>query len=353
MKGVNTMRLRNKSIDELLDLEEELRSSIYEGDDSSLINLIVVYEELYRKISLDIDSEFATSLEGIHKRLISYLIRYGTYLKMVDQKDDGSAISSLRKAVRYDRENPIAYYRLGFLTYKQRKYVEAISLFKNALHYHPIYKGKEYRLNDQQLYNAHLYLTNSALHIAEKTQRSLEKLSIAATQDRLPNLEISALYELIQQNEGYLLSHAFTIYSNEGMRKASKDECERLIESQTSTTLILYFSDRTNSIHINGREETLSVSQAEMLRYFLLKSNEVNPATRHKFFNLYDNRGKLFEMPKNTYIQNVNRLKAKLRLLGVPSIIETKNTSHETGYYFNQELPFMVMYRSDDIFLLD
>jgi tetratricopeptide (TPR) repeat protein len=347
------MRLRNNSIDELIDLEEELHSSIDEGDDGSLINLIDVYEVLYRKISLERDSEYATSLEEIQKKLISYLIRYGTYLKMVYQKDDGSAKSSLRKAVRYDRENPIAYYRLGFLSYKQKKYVEAISFFKDALHYHPIYKKKEYLLNNQQLYNAHLYLTNSALHIAEKTQRSLEMLSIDATQDRLPNLEISPLYELIQQNEGYLLSHAFTIYSDEGKKMASKDECERLIESQTHT-LMLYFSDRTNSIYFNGREEPLSVNQAEMLRYFLLKSNELTPTTRHKFFNLYDNRGELIEMPKNTFIKNVNRLKAKLRLQGLPPIIETKkNTSNETGYYFNHQLPFMVMYRSDDIFLLD
>jgi tetratricopeptide (TPR) repeat protein len=347
------MRLRNNSINELLDLEEELHSSIDEGNDGSLINLIDVYEELYRKISSDRNSEYATSLEAIQKKLISYLIRYGTYLKMVYQKDDGSAKSSLRKAVRYDRENPIAYYRLGFLSYKHRKYIEAISFFKNALHYHPIYKGKEYLLNDQQLYNAHLYLTNSALHIAEETQRSLEKLSIAATQDRLPNLEISPLYELIQQNEGYLLSHALTIYSNEGMRKASKDECEGFIESQPSNTLMLYFSDWTNSIHVNGREEPLSVNQAEMLRYFLIKSNEGNPATRYDFFNLYSNKKKLNATPKGTFIKNVNRLKAKLRLLEVPPIIETKNTNNETGYYFNHRFPFMVMYRSDDIFLLD
>jgi tetratricopeptide (TPR) repeat protein len=348
------MRLRNKSIDELLDLEAELHSSVDEGDDGSLINLIDVYEELYRKISSGRDSEYATSLETIQKKLISYLIRYGTYLKMVYQKDDGSAKISLRKAVRYDRENPNANYRLGFLNYKQRKYVEAISYFNQALQYHPVYyKGKEYLLNDQQLYNAHLYLTNSALHIAEETQSSLKKLSIAVTQDRLPNLEISALYDLIQQNEGYLLNHAFTIISNEGKKMASKDECERIIESEPSTTLILYFSDRMNSIHLNGREEPLSVNQAEMLRYFLLKSNNVNPATRREFFNLYDNRGELDKMPRNTFIQNVNRLKLKLRLLGVPPIIDTKNTNNETGYYFNQELPFMVMYRSDDIFLLD
>jgi Tfp pilus assembly protein PilF len=97
--------------------------------------------------------------------LISYLVRYGTYLKTQYQKDDYAAEHSLKKAIQYDRENPIAHYRLGFLSYKKESYSSALVHFQNATHHQKTYSNNEYRLTNQQVYNAHLYLSNSALYI--------------------------------------------------------------------------------------------------------------------------------------------------------------------------------------------
>lgn len=54
------------------------------------------------------------SLQYTKKLLVSHLVKYGTYLKMNQIKDDKIAVSSLKKALSYEKNFPIAYYRLGF-----------------------------------------------------------------------------------------------------------------------------------------------------------------------------------------------------------------------------------------------
>jgi tetratricopeptide (TPR) repeat protein len=349
------MSLRTKSIEELLDLEEELHSSRDDEQDGSLDRLISLYDELYKRISSDRNSEYAQSLAQIKKNLISYLVRYGTYLKTVFQKDDNAASSALTKALRYDGRNPIAHYRLGFLSYKQRDYSVALQNFQKSISYQKSYSNLEYQLNNQQLYNAHLYLTNSALYIAKEAQRSLERLPVVPNQAGVSNLAMSPFYEVIQRNEGYLQSQAFTIVSQDGKRTCSKDECERITESESAlpNTLILYFSDRANYILFNGEEKSLSLNQAEMLRYFLLSSNEAVPVTRDKFFDLFQNARELDAVPLNTFVVNVRRLRGKLSDLRVPAIIVNKLWERETAYYFNRQLPFAIIHRSDDTFILE
>ena len=82
-------------------------------------------------------------------------------------KDDASAIASFKKAIALDKQNPIAHYRLGFLTYKERDYVLAVQYFQRAIDSQPYYQNREYVLNEQQLFHAHMYLTNSALYVAQ------------------------------------------------------------------------------------------------------------------------------------------------------------------------------------------
>src|SRR5690606_18566210 len=118
-----------------------------------------VYEELYRRISRDKDSEYAPSLEQIKRTLIFHLVQYGTYLKTVYQKDDKIAEKALNKATRYEQKLSIVHYRLGFLHYKEKKYTKSLECFQNALRFQQK-SSEKYKLNEQQLYNCHLYLAN-------------------------------------------------------------------------------------------------------------------------------------------------------------------------------------------------
>ncbi|WNS73659.1 hypothetical protein RRV45_12085 [Bacillus sp. DTU_2020_1000418_1_SI_GHA_SEK_038] len=114
------MRLSQLSIEELETLEQTLHENEPKSDFGHYSMLINVYEEMYRRqiqLARKDKEQFGDTVIYIKKLLISHLIKYGTFLKMNNEKDDGLAQSSLEKALKYDRTIPIAYYRLGFLAY--------------------------------------------------------------------------------------------------------------------------------------------------------------------------------------------------------------------------------------------
>ena len=349
------MKLRNKTIEELLDLEEEFIFNKDLGKQGSLLLLMQLYEELYKKISMDKLNEYAPSLEQIRKKMISYLIDYGTFMKTEYQKDDHAAEATLKKAIRYQPKLPIAYYRLGFLSYKQEKYLAALTHFKKAIEHQNQCDDKDYRLNLQQQYNAHVYITNSALYIAEETNHSLKEIESEDLVIQLPSYEQSPFYDLIHQNEAYLTNNAFMILSVDDGRMASKEECEALVNKQLlPNTLILYFSDREQSLYFNQNEASLSINHAEMLRYFFRRTSESSPATKNHFARILDSKRDDGEINTNTYTQNITRMREKIaKVIGSEPIIENKRHHGRTAYYYNHAYPFTIIYRSDHSFILD
>ena len=97
-------------------------------------------------------------------------------------------------------------------------------------------------------------------------------------------------------------------------------------------------------------EAQLSIRQAEMLMLLMEQSSEERPATRHKFTDIITVNKKSGEVKANTLSKNVGRLKDKLDQGHLPvDIIRTKRYQDETGYYYDQTVPFMVIQRTDDI----
>lgn len=139
------------------------------------------------------------------------------------------AASCLKEALKYDKNNPIAAYRLGFLAYKHRNYAEAVQYFKKALDFQQSNQHHPYPLNSQQQLNAHLYLTNSALYIAKETAEKMNKLSMTNNLE-IPNNELAPLYNRLFENEKYLVRHAFYNITKNGRTTCSKRACEDLIE---------------------------------------------------------------------------------------------------------------------------
>lgn len=169
---------------------------------------------------------------------------------------------------------------------------------------------------------------------------SLEKVEGVVNKTAISNLELSPLYETITQNEAYLLNHAFSMTSQDGVRKCSKNECEELVESDCSGTMILYFSDRGQSVFYRGQEAVLSIDQAEMLKEFMLCSSEERPTIKEVFRRF---------IIDNTYSTAVKRLREKLEQFHITfPIIINKRYRDETGYYYDQTLPYLVIERADD-----
>lgn len=347
------MRLRDKSIEELLDLEEELIESRNDEKDGSLSNLINLYTELYRKISKSHDDEYSASLVHIKKKLVSYLVRYGTYLKTQYQKDDYAAERCLNSATTYQKELPIAYYRLGFLSYKKKRYIDALTYFQEAINYQEKCKEDHFQLNQQQLYNTHLYITNSALYLADESNKRLKKWETVELLNQVPNYERSSLYEIINSNETYFSNHAFTVTTQDSIRMCAEEDCYQLTEdNQLPNTLILYFSDRRHSLFFNGKDVELSINHAEILRYLLLHTSKDSPATKYAFSRIIESKDG--EVKTNTYTKNIERIREKSINLGIPIEIISNIRHHgQTAYFYNRKIPFAIIHRSDSSFLLE
>ncbi|KAF0821240.1 tetratricopeptide repeat protein [Cytobacillus firmus] len=349
------MRLKDLTLEQLEEYEQELHENGAKSDYGYYADLVKVYEEMYKKLiplARENKKMYEYSLQYTKNLLVSYLIKYGTYLKMNNLRNDRDAFSSLTKALSYQKNIPIAYYRLGFLSYKQGDYSQAVRYFQEALNYHKLGDDPSFSLNQQQEFHAHMYLANSALYVASSTYEAMEDLSYSSAK-QLPNLALSPLYETLRDNEQFLKNHAFYKISKGQIETCSKDTCEEIAENGENNTLVVYFNDRENVLFFNGEETIITPGQANMIRHFLLSSNEKNPCTRMTMKDFFGRTGTDGEVKKNTFIKSIERLRTRLKTLNMPDIIDVKQYQGETAYYFNETVPYIVLFRVDDVFAND
>jgi hypothetical protein len=228
----------------------------------------------------------------------------------------------------------------------------ALIHFKNAIGFQKKEDSyPEYRMNDQQLYNAHLFLANCGLFIARKAQEDLAELDLKVNVRDIPKYKMSPFFQVINENEQYLANHAYQMVSEDGSYFCSKEECEEQLD--IDSMIIVDLSGRQDLLVFNGRQMRLSKNQSELLRFFLVHSNEEHPATINDVFDLFCPADEVAEIPRNTYTQNVRRLVEKLVQVGIEeTIIENKARFGVTAYYYNHKLPYLIMHRSDETFIL-
>lgn len=343
-------RLNHLSIDELLDLQQEYHLKKNEGEVAMLSRLVEVDKILIRKIKKDKDSENDSLLPILKQDLVSNLVRYGSYLKTEYRKDDYAAEMALKDAVRYDPYVPLAHYRLGFLSYKKGQFINSLNQFTEAIKCHEKDPERPFYLTKQQLYHANLYLSNSALYIAKEAQERTEKFE-EKEQEKLTDLPLSPLYEMIERNEEYLRRHEFVIKTQKEERYASKKESEEMIFSdRLADTVILYISDHEIIVRYLGKKvELKSIIYAEILKHLMLRSHVDHPAIKYDFSHVLTTNEKSGEILTDNYAQNISRLRGKLRKCNAPAdLIMTKQHLGERGYYYNQKYPYMVVQRTDD-----
>jgi len=334
------MNLRGKTLEELYDIEEALN----EGDETDFghySKLIKVYQAMHRLLRRETEEE--VQLNYIKERLIEYYIKYGTYQKTSLEKNPQEAKRALNEALKLNHQNPIVHYRLGFLAYQKGDYLEALKSFHHAVDYQEFNSSSKYLLNKLQLYYAQLYLTNSALKIAEKTQKNIKP-----PENKLKPLsyENSPFLPLIQRNEKELLSNAFYYQTREGKKMCSKDECDEFFE-QSQPEFVLYFGDREINCKFGSLEKKLSINQGYIL-YLLLTSSINKPRTRQMFTDYFE-LSKKRELTSNTFRVRINRLKEGLQRIGVENLIQQTTINKEASYYVDESTPYIILYRVDDV----
>ncbi|NMD72826.1 hypothetical protein HHO41_21630 [Bacillus sp. DNRA2] len=342
------MNFRDMSFQELEDYETELNDKIDDSEYSLLPHIIAVLEEMYKRMQRNVREKNGdiNHLNALKDQLLYNLINYGTFLKMKDQKDPRATEHTLKEALRYDPSNPIAAYRLGFLAYKDQRFTIAQSHFEKALTTQQIYRDKRYLLNEQQLLNAHLYLTNSALYIAKQTYEKISQLP-AQGKAELPNYEFSSLFLSLANFEEYLKQNAFYKITQDSKTTCSKAECERIIDEGPTDTILLYLNDRNIKLDYNGNPETLSQELADILRHLLIYTSENKPATRLSLQKYFPNAHHDGLIKKAAFRKKFSRLYEKLENCEIPPIIHAAR-NEEPSYYFDRSLRFIIMYRVDE-----
>ena len=342
------MVVKRKTLEELEQLEMELLEQD-EAKDGYYAELISVYKQMYRQLNAlrrDQPDDYEYTYQYVKKQLIASYIKYGTYMKIGLEKNPSLAKSALKKALKYDENNPVAHYRLGFLAYQAGQYFEALQSFQAAINNQSCYANKEFVLNDTQLYYAQLYSINSALYIAQQTQQALQKLN---NHPKQLTYESSHLLGLIEKNEEQIVQHAFYYISRDGKKTCSIEECNELVDEEwPEPTLVLYFADRVTICKYGDKETSLSFDRADMLRHLLLVCSEVNPGTRNMFTS-YFTISKREEVASNTFRQKIGRLKADLRKIGLGDVIQQTMVNNEAAYYIEPTVPYIVLYRVDDL----
>jgi len=205
------MVVKRKTLEELEQLEMELLEQD-EAKDGYYAELISVYKQMYRQLNAlrrDQPEDYEYTYQYVKKQLVASYIKYGTYMKIGLEKNPSLAKSALKKALKYDENNPIAHYRLGFLAYQASQYFEALQSFQAAINNQSCYANKEFVLNDTQLYYAQLYSINSALYIAQQTQQALQKLN---NHPKQLTYESSPLLGLIEKTKSKYYNTHFIIY---------------------------------------------------------------------------------------------------------------------------------------------
>jgi len=336
--------LQSLSVDRLINMEFNLTIAKNEDKENVITKLIDVQKALYSKLKKDRGNEYYSSVDKIKSDLIFNLVHYGSYLKMEYRKDDYIAEQTLRQVLMYDPKNPIAHYRLGFLNYKGRNYHLAIVHFQNTLRYHKENPTTPYHLNQQQIYNTTLYLSNSALQIATEAYEELNKMEGDFEQNPV-NLELSPLYSMISNQEGQLRNNAFKILTKDSVKYGSIDDCEKIIDARNNDKVILYFSDYEIFVYFRDSHTTLPISRARLLKVFMLQSNKENPLTQN------DLSGEVGDVLPNTFTTRIRRLRDNLAGCNIPPvIIRTRPRERElrdTAYYYNHSFPFIIIQRTD------
>ena len=339
---------KGKTLEELEQLEMELLEQD-ETKDGYYAELISVYKQMYRQLSTlrrDKPEDYEYVYQYVKKQLVASYIKYGTYMKIGLEKNPSLARSALNTALEFDKNNPIAHYRLGFLAYQDSQYFEALQAFQAAIQNQPSYPNKDFVLNDTQLYYAQLYSINSALYIAQQTQQTLQKLN---NHPKQLTYESSPLLGLIEKNEEQILQHAFYYVSRDGVKTCSIEECNELVDEKLQEpTLILYFADRVTICKYGDNETSLSFDRADMLRHLLLVCSETNPGTRNMFTS-YFTFSEREVVASNTFRQKIGRLKSDLRKIGLEDVIQQTMVNNEVAYYIEPSVPYIVLYRVDDL----
>ncbi|ADI00180.1 tetratricopeptide repeat-containing protein [Salisediminibacterium selenitireducens] len=298
------------------------------------------YIQLYKDFLklYDRHPDFEAEREAVTMKLVHYLIEFGTYLKTTEQASPGPAITPLKQVLRYDRRNPLAHYRLGFLHYRKHAYHEAIHYFNRSLDFHSADSVIKWKLNSRQKQLASLYLTNSALHIQNSISEGEEDVIQGADG-----------YPLAPAIDGLIRDMEFEIRSTDDVQTCSYEACQTFFETGGDRDdWLLFFDYQDTYLKHRGMIQTMHVDTARVLRSLFDAGGK--PVKASDIADVYPEGAR-----NNTYTQKISRIRQfVLRhfmkddlIVSTDSVPGGTHDRHSVTYALNPNDKGIVLTRSD------
>lgn len=335
------MRYRDISLDELEEIEQELHLS--EESSKGLLNYtkIEIYDAMHTHLSIlcKADHDYIEYYTYIKKKLLCHLLRYSTSIHGNTAKEQAKAEKVLKRVQSYDRKNPIASYRLGCISYVQKKFNESINHFQKALDFQKDYHDEAFLLSTEQINRAVLYLSNCSLHTA------CQALVANSEQGRQEggNPIFSSFFTQLSYNEGVLKSQAYRMATLDGIDYYSVEDCVETCAAAPKDVMVLYFGDTGTELHFNGIKEALAAPHAHVLRHLLLNAHQPKAVTAVCLKDYFLDSHVIGGASKHVLqpvMENLNTLLAELET-------QVSIKMSESGYQLNGSFEYILMDRAD------
>ncbi|WP_157100972.1 tetratricopeptide repeat protein [Salisediminibacterium beveridgei] len=294
---------------------------------------IELYEDfftLYRS-----DDHFKDEKEAVRKKLVRYLLEYGLYLKSSLKKEHQLAASQLQKVLKYDKNNPVALYRLGFLHYRENAFHESIRYFNDSLDQSQTHDKQQWPLNDRQSELASLYLLSSMIHLRDQLNPGNSLTDDSGVEG----------YELATDIEDVISRKEYRAFTKKREWLCNYESClDEFNQALGTDLLVLFFDLESTFVQYRHNRVQIHIDYARLLKILMEESYPHQPLGAEEIPHIFPKH-----VDNNTNIQKAGRVRRFLRTqLGIEDVILPGGKSGTyTRYYFNDTYDCLILSRSD------
>lgn len=339
------MRYHDISLDELEELEQEIHFQAEQRDGGLDFSKIELYDAMHAHLSLLAaeDEDYRNYHTYIQQKLINYLLCYSGQLASKDANQRYAAERALTKALQYDPANPLAAYRLACLLHQQHLHAEALCLLQRALDSQPECMESAYKLNDEQIKRALMYMSSCSLHIGSRAFAASSTFSSACS-----SADFSDLFAELQHSDSELRNSAYRIRSAGQEDLCALQHCVDAIAENPKDTIILFFNSEGPELIYNGITEKLAPVHAYLLRHLLLNSCLSQPMTPLDVKEFFLDTHVMTGVTEPAFSHAVEGLLQALREIEIPSAIRRTEVRNQQACYFSGSSNYLVIGRVDE-----
>lgn len=207
---------------------------------------------------------------------IGYLMENAFLAKSDIVQDRDVAEKQYNYILKYDKQNPEAYYRHAFLKYKKNSWIEAINDFHHAREMHK--RGESnFPLTEAQYIKAKLFIGYCAAQLAREAIKEAVEFEHSVLNMEVEGISIEDLLDSLRDE---INKTNIIVVTKDAENGISQKEYEEMVSSLAEDQLLLSFLADTPFIKKGkGKQLEISGKLGNILKRLLLNSKEDLPLT--------------------------------------------------------------------------